>query len=840
MSRAVSTPAPFTRALSLGLRMLAREWRSGELGVLLLALIVAVGALTGVGFLVSRIGIAVAQQANEVLAADLRLGSPHPIDEPSLQEAARRGLQSARSTSLLSVVFIGERSQLTNVQAVTAGYPLRGKVVVASEPFVTGVSTADIPRPGEVWPDSRLLAALGGRLGAPLAIGAATMRVGRVLISRPDQGGTFAELAPALLMNAADLPRTQLIQPGSRVSYAALFAGDRSRIDDFKTWLTEHKTRGERIRDIQDATPQIKNAVDRAGRFLSLASLVSVLLCAIAVAMSARRYVNRHLDAVALLKTLGATRAFILCTTVLQLLVIAVVAAVVGSVIGFLTQEWLVQTLRGVLARTDLPPASLAPVGIAFLVSLAVLAGFALPSLLQLSRVPALRVLRRDVGTPPPLVLLAFGPAIAVVAFLIYWLVRDVRLFLGFTAGLIGYILVLALAGALLVQVTARLRGRVGIAWRYGMANLSRRRTESLVQIVAFGTGIMILLLLGIVRGDLYDDWRRTLPSDLPNYFFINIPPPERARFVSFLTEHGGRTTRVLPMLRGRLTSLNGRAVESMHFATDGGENFATREQNISWSAELGRDNRIIAGSWWRPADYGKPLVSLATEIQESLHLRVGDHLAFDIAGESFDVRVASVRKVKWDSFEPNFFIVFPPGLLDDTAGTYLTSAYFKPGGSRSLAQLARQFPSVSIFDIDDLLAQVRSVLDKAVLAVQSVFLFTLFAGLTVLLAAVQSSRDERRYESAMLRTLGASRATVLKGVIAEFATLGVLCGLLASAGASVAAYFVTTRVLDLSYTFDPWVWLIGIMSGALVVAASGWIATRSVVTQPPLITLRA
>jgi putative ABC transport system permease protein len=834
------TGAPFRRALSLGLRMLAREWRSGELSVLLLALTIAVAALTGVGFLVSRIGIAVSHQAGLVLAADIRLGSPQPIRSESLAEAQRRGLQTARSTTLVSVVFNGEQSQLSNIQIVTAGYPLRGQVLVANEPFAPGQATRDIPRKGEVWPDSRLLAAVGGRIGTPLAIGAATLRVGRVLISRPDQGGTFAELAPTLIMNEADLPATQLIEPGSRVSYAALFAGERGQIDDFKTWLAEHKTHSERIRDITDTTPQIQSAVDRAGRFLNLASLVSVLLCAIAVAMSARRYVNRHLDMVALLKTLGATRALTLGITVFQLLVIAVIASIAGSLIGFLTQEWLVRALRGVLAQTDLPPASPAPVGMAFLISLAVLAGFALPPLLQLARVPALRVLRRDIGPPPPLVLLAFGPALGVVALLIYWIVRSFKLFLGFTAGLVGFIAVLALAGALLVHLTSRLRGRVGVAWRYGMANLSRRRTESVVQIVAFGTGIMILLLLGIIRGDLYDDWRRTLPSDLPNYFFINIPPPQRLSFVSYLTAHGGRTTRVLPMLRGRLTSLKGRAVEDMHFNSESGENFATREQNISWSSDLGPDNRIIAGHWWDRDDYGKPLVSLASEIQESLHLHVGDTLAFDIAGETFDVRVASVRKVKWDSFQPNFFIVFPPGLLEDTAGTYLTSAYFKPGEARALAQLARQFPSVSIFDIDDLLAQVRAVLDKAVLAVESVFVFTLFAGLTVLLAAVQSSRDERRFESAMLRTLGASRGTVLQGILAEFATLGLLCGALAAAGASVAAYFVATRVLNLHYTFDPWVWVIGLASGALVVASSGWLATRSVVTQPPLTTLRA
>jgi putative ABC transport system permease protein len=827
------------KALRLALRALAREWRSGELGVLLLALTVAVAALTGVNFLVSRISAAVALQASAVLAADLRLGSPQPLDEKYFGEAGRRGVRAARITSLLSVVFNGDASQLTNIAAVTAGYPLRGRVLVAAEPFAKGTPVTSIPAPGEVWPDSKLLAAVGGRVGTHLAIGAAQFRVSRVLISRPDQGGTFADLAPNLLMNAADLPATQLIQPGSRVSYGGLFAADPARIAEFKGWLSVHKRRAERLRDITEASPQVRNAVGRAGRFLGLASLVSVLLCAIAVAMSARRYVSRHLDVVALLKTLGATRSFTLAVSVLQLLALALIAATAGAVLGFIAQEWLLRTIRGLLSVTELPAANATPLAIGFVTAIALLAGFALPPLLQLSRVPALRVLRRDVGPPPLLIVLAFGPALAVVLLLIYWVVSERRMFLYFTGGLAAFVVVLTLAGGLLVALAGRLRGRVGVAWRFGVANLSRRRAESVVQLVAFGTGIMVLLLLSILRTDLNSDWQRTLPQNLPNYFFVNIPPQARTEFMSFVQAQGARTTRLLPMIRGRLVAINGQPVEESH----GGraeESFATREQNLTWAEELGADNRIVAGRWWSPADAGQPLVSLATEFQEAIGVRLGDRLTFDIAGETREVKVASIRKVKWDTFEPNFFIVFAPGVLEGTAGTYLTSAYFAPGAARSLAQLAHRFPSVSIFDIDELLAQVRSVLDKAALAVQSVFVFTLFAGLTVLLAAVQSSRDERRYESAMLRTLGASRGTVVQGVLAEFATLGTLSGLLAALGASLAAYYLTTQWLELHYVFELLPWIEGVFGGALLVAAGGWLATRSVIDQPPLGTLRA
>jgi putative ABC transport system permease protein len=825
-------------AIALAMRMLGREWKSGELGVLLLALTVAVAALTGVGFLVNRVALAVDAQATEVLAADLRLESVRALDDAYIAEARRRGLRATRSSSVLSVVFRGDQSQLSNVRAVGDEYPLRGKVGLSDEPFGVATSVVGAPRPGEAWPESKLLATLGANVGDTISIGATDLRITRVLITRPDQGGTFGDLAPSVIINEADLATTRLLAPGSRASFALLFAGERERIDAFKAWLGARKQRGQRLQDVTDASPQVKNAIDRAGRFLSLASLVAVLLCAIAVAMAARRYVARHLDSVALMKTLGATRAFTLAVSLLQLLVIAIAAALLGSAVGYLAQEWLLRALKGLL-QADLPPADWVPVGLGFMTALAVLAGFALPPLLQLSRVPAIRVLRRDVGPPPPLAWLAFGPALAAVVFLIWWVVRDARIFAGFVAGLVAFVAVLALAGLLLVKLSGSLRGAVGVSWRYGIANLSRRRADSIVQIVAFGLGLMVLLLLAVVRNDLLTDWRRSLPADMPNYFFINIPPAEKDAFLKFLGDEGAETSRALPMIRARLVGVNGRQLEDVADLDARGEGFARRDQNITWQADVGEENRVVEGRWWTAADAGKPLVSIATEVQESLGLKIGDSLTFDVAGETYEASVASVRKVKWDSFKPNFFLVFPPGLLDDTAGTWMTSAFLDRSQSRSIAELARRFPSVSVFDLDDLLQQVRSVIDKAVLAVQSVFVFTLFAGLTVLLAAVQSSREERRYESAMLRTLGASRRTVMQGVLAEFTTLGLLSGLLAALGASVAGYFLARFVLEVKYGPDPRVWLIGLVGGAALVALSGWLATRSVVNTPPVATLR-
>src|SRR5687768_8010811 len=649
-------------ALALAFRTLLREWRSGELGVLVLAITVAVAALTGVGFLVNRIGIAVDNQAGEVLAADLRLESGQLMDDKAMAEAGRRGLDVARSTGLFSVVFNGDVNQLTSLRAVSEKYPLRGRVMLSDEPFGAPDAARGNPASGEVWPDSRLAAALGAGVGTELNIGARTFRVGRILITRPDQGATFLELAPSLIMNELDLDSTQLIQPGSRLRRAQLFAGPRNEVATFKEWLEANKKPNEEIEDVEDSAPQIKSAIDRSARFLSIASLVAVLLCAIAVAMAARRYVKRHLDSVALLKTLGATRGFTLVVSLSQLVMIGLGAAILGSLIGFGAQAWLVKVLSGWL-RGDLPPPGLAPLGVGFLTAVAVLGGCALPPLLQLSRTPALRVLRRDVGPPPPMVILAFGPAVLAIAFLIWWVMRDLKVFAAFVLGLAGFVLVTAAAGWLLVKLTTRLRGGVGVSWRYGIANLGRRRTESVVQLTAFALGIMMLLVLAVVRTDLLADWRRSLPADTPNFFFINIPSDQHRQFGQFLAEHGAKDVRVRPMVRARMTHINGKAVEDIEFATQRGRGFAERDQNITWTDELNRDNQITVGKWFTPEDAGKPLVSVSTEYYEELQLKIGDSLQFDVAGETQTATVASVRKVKWDSFQPNFFLVFAPGL---------------------------------------------------------------------------------------------------------------------------------------------------------------------------------
>jgi putative ABC transport system permease protein len=825
-------------ALRFALRNLFRDLKSGELAVLMLALLVAVASLTAVGFFTSRVGRAVEQQAGEVLAADLRLESSRAISDTYDQEARRRGLRVARLLSMPSVVFHGDESSLVALRAVGEGYPLRGRLKVADRPFGPARETDAIPAPGEAWADSRLLAKLGAPVGASLQVGARTVLVTRVLDYRPDQSSGFADLSTTLMINLADVAATELIQPGSRVSRAVLFAGDPADVAEFRDELKRSKKPGERLESVADASPQIRASSDRAGRFLSLASLVSVLLSAIAVAMAARRYARRHLDNVALMKCMGATQGFVLRQTVLQLVVIAVLVSIVGTALGYIAQWGIAWLLRD-LVRGDLPPPSLQTYWLGLVTAVIVLVGFALPPMLQLKRVPPARVLRRDLEPPPLRYAVVYGLAVGAVLALLYWIVRDARLVSYVAGGMAATFAMLAVAGWILVKLLARLRGGVGVAWRYGLANISRRGRDSIVQIVAFGLGFMVLLLLALVRNDLLRDWKASLPAGAPNYFMINIRPDEGDAVRAFFAQRGLPPTELVPLVRARLASINGRDVAGLKFKSHRAKEFVEREANLTWTRSFRDDNRLVAGEWWRDGDAGGARVSVEKDYAEMLGIQLGDTVTYDVAGENVSARVTSLREVRWDSFQPNFFMVFSPGVLDDVTGTLITSVHVTPEQRPALVDLVKQFPEVTVIDIDTLLAQVRDVMDKATLAVQYVFLFTLVAGLMVLLAAVQATRDERRYESAMLRTLGASRTVVFQGVAAEFVVLGVLSGVLAATGATVAGYFLAREVFSLKYTPDPWVWVVGVVGGALLVGVAGILAARSVVTQPPMTILR-
>jgi putative ABC transport system permease protein len=822
---------------SLAGRLLARDWRSGEVLVLLAALVVAVAAMSAVTFFTDRVRQAVAQQAGEALAADLRLESISPLPSTYRDAAERHGLAIADVVSFRSVVLVGEASSLADVRGVSEGYPLRGAVQIADELSAVPRNVSGIPQRGEVWAEPSLLARLGANVGDQIEVGTLRLRVTQTLEFRPDEGWRFMEIAPTVLLNLVDVESSGLLAPGSIAEYEALYAGNDRAVADFRRELEPLLTRDQELEDFRDGRPEVRESVANAERFLVLSALVSVLLGGVAVAMAARRFVARRLDAVALMKCLGAKHAEVLRLNLAQLLLLVLAAGVIGSAIGFVAQFGLTALLAD-FVEAQLPAPSGHDIVLGPITALAVAVGCALPPLLQLGAVPPARVLRNDLGPPPLRYTTIYGVATAAVTAMLFFLFRDLELIVYLLIGAALTFAALFLAGAALVAALQRVRGSVGIAWRYGIANVARRGRESSVQVVAFGIGLMVLLLLTLVRTELMVEWQQTLPAGAPNHFLINIQPAERTAMGAMLTDYGVDNPQFTPLVRARISHVNGRPVAEFQARTERGRNELEDEINLTWTEALNPDNEIVAGSWWQPGD-ATPQLSLEEELLAEIGLELGDEVTYAIGGESFTVRVTSARRVHWDSFRPNFFMVLNPGQIEQFAHTYITSFHVPPDRRSITTDLVRRFPGVSVIDIGAVLDQVRRAMDRASLAVQYVFLFTLAAGLMVLLAAIQATRDERMFESAVLRTLGARRSTVLQGVAAEFTALGLLSGTLAAVGAGAIGYFIATNLFQLDYFPGPGLWISGLVAGAAIVGISGTLAVRSVVNEAPVVTLR-
>lgn len=825
------------KALRLAVGALTRSFRAGQLTVLWVALVVAVSALTSVGFFTDRVSRAVEREASVVLAADLRLRTTEPPVPQRLELARERGLDTAQVVTFPSVVLAGDESQLAAIHAVTDSYPLRGQLRTAPALFGEQETTDAVPGAGEAWADEGLIARLGVDVGAKLDVGSVTLTLTRVLEYRPDQAVGFVGFAPDLLINFEDLEATELVQPGSRITWSLLFAGAPQAIEDFRTTVEPLLKPNERLQTISESGEQIQSAITRAQAFLELAALIAVLLAATAVAVAARRYAQLQVDSVALLKCMGASSDLVLRVSLWELFILGLITGVIGSAIGFGAQ-WGIAQLLASLIEGGLPPAGPAPLAAGMITAWAVLFGFALPAMAMLRTVPPLRVLRRDAAPKAVSTGVSYVLAVLVVAGLTTWLIGPGRLLTIALAGLGTGAIALTLAGWLLVLGVAPLVRRAGVAWRFGLANIGRRRGESVAQLVAFGFGLAVLLLLTLIRTDLLDAWRTSLPEDAPNNFLINIQRDEVAGVEEVFADAGVPVPRLAPLVRARMTAINGESVEDIE--TQGqGRQLLNREANLTWAREIDPSNRLVAGEWW-DADTTEHLVSVDDEVAADLGLKLGDTLTFGVAGQTVEAKIASFRRIQWDSFRPNFYLVLTPDALAEAPATFIAGAYVPADARSVLLNLVRRYPSVSVIDLESIISQVKAVIDRAGLAVQYVFLFTLAAGIVVLMAAVQATQDERRYETAMLRTLGASRRLVRAGVWAEFLGLGLLAGLLATAIAGGVGYLLAVEVFQLEYRL-PWAfWVAGPVAGTALVGLSGALATRGVVSHPPVSVLRA
>ncbi|HTO45148.1 MAG TPA: FtsX-like permease family protein, partial [Burkholderiales bacterium] len=822
------------RGLALSLRMLVRDARAGELRVLVVGLLIAVSSLTTVAFFADRVRQALSLEASQLLGADLVVVSDHPLDPALAQEAARRGLNSVETVRFPSMTLREGRSQLSEIKAVGLGYPLKGRLTIDDGRNAVDRPAGTIPAPGTVWVDERLLARLDMRVGDSLALGTRMFRVAARLTEEPETTVGFLNLGPRLIMNLADLPSTGLIQVGSRVTYRLGVAGAAPAVQAFRGFAQSRSGPGQRVEDVRDARPEIRSALERAEKFLGLSALLSVLLAAVAVALAARRYLRRHLDGCAIMRCLGASQRLILRLYVQQFVALGFAASAAGCALGFAGQAVLSVLLQP-LVGVDLPLPGLVPVLQGFVAGFVLLLGFAIPPLVALRKVPTLRVLRRDLGLPDTAGLAGYGVGVAALAALILWEAQDPKVGVYVLGGGVGTMAVSAVVTWALMRAFAWTGARGGFAWRFGLANLRRRPLATITQVVALGVGIMALVLLTLVRGDLLATWQKGLPPDAPNRFLVNIQPDQLAALQAFFRDKGLQAPELFPMVRGRLVARNGMPVSSADYPDDRAKRLIDREFNLSWALRMQPDNVLVAGHWWSEADRGQALFSVEEGIAHTLGIKMGDKLTYDVAGSELEGSVASLRKVEWDSFRVNFFVVAPPGVLDAYPASYVTSFHLAPDRSELMDQLVRQFPNFLVIDVAAVLGQVQRIMDQVVKAVEFVFLFGLVAGLVVLFAAISATHDERVFDAAIMRTVGATGRQMLSAHAAEFAAIGALAGLLAAIGASLLGWVLAAKVLSLPYSLSLWVWLVGLVGGTAGVLLSGLLGTRRVIRTPPM-----
>jgi putative ABC transport system permease protein len=821
---------------NLALRLLWRDSRSGELTILILALVIAVTSSTAISLFADRLQRTMATQASEFLAADLVIKGPAPIPGEWLSRATESNLAQAQTVEFSSVLIEHDELLLASIKAVSSAYPLRGFLKTTASDYSTETIAHAGPESGTAWVEKRVLAALNVKLGDAITVGDKKLTVSNIITYEPDKRGDFYSFSPRVMINADDLQATGVLQPGSRVHYFFQFSGDSKALAEFSRWVKPQLNPSQRIMDIHEDRPELGSALERAERYLGLSSIVVILISGVAIAMATRRYTERHFNSTAILRCLGCKQNEILWLYGSQFVVLGLLASAIGCLLGWFAQQGLFQLLRSLLPQQVAAPGWLA-VFFGFIIGMAVLLGFALPPLLRLKKVPPLRVLRRELEPLPSSAWLIYGLAIGTVSVLVWRYTDDLKM----TATIIGVGLVALLLLGLLVyallRFSRRLLPHLGLTWRFGLQGLLKNSRGSVGQILAFCITLVAMVLSFTVRTDLINDWHKQLPANAPNHFALNIFPEQQQSFQQDLQQQQVSGSRFYPVVRGRLVAINNTPVQQIVSKDSQGENATQRELSLTWTQELPEDNKITAGSWWQDAQTGK--VSVEQKLAKSLKIKLGDQLAFTVGSQQFMATVASIRELHWDTMKPNFYMIFSPGTLDAFPITFLTSFYLPESQKEFLNTLIKKYPSTTLLEVDLILRQFQTILSQLTEAINYLLYFALMAGFTVLYAAVYATLDSRIHEGALMRTLGANRLFLRKTHIIEFSLLGLISGVLAVIISEAIIYALYTHVMHMDYHVNYHLWGIVPLIGILIVGLAGYWGVRHVVNKSPLQVLR-
>jgi len=820
---------------NLAMRLLWRDGRSGELTILILALVIAVTSSTAISLFADRLHRTMSTQAAEFLAADLVITSPHLLPPDFLTKAKQLGLQTARTAEFSTVLIENDELLLAGIKAVSDKYPLRGHLKTSQSDYSKEMTNQHGPEIGNAWIDSRIMSALKLNLDDDLVVGEKPLKVTRLITYEPDKRGDLYSLSPRVMINDADLPATQVLQPGSHVHYFFQFSGSEKALKRFNQWVKPFLNASQRLMDVHEDRPELGSALQRAERYLGLSSIVVILIAGVAIAMSTRRYSERHFNATAILRCLGCKQNEILRLYLYQFIILGFVASGVGTGFGWLVQETLFHMLRELLPAKVSQPSVIAIV-LGLLTGLVILIGFALPPLLRLKKVSPLRVLRRELEPLANSVWLVYGLAIALVAVLIWRYTQDIKM----TATIIGGGIVITLVAGLIVYVllkqSAKLLPFVGLSGRFALQSLLRNSNATVSQVLAFSITLLAMILSFTVRTDLLDDWQNQLPDNAPNYFVLNVFPQQVEPFKQQLQQQKISGIKFYPVVRGRLVKINDTAVQQIVSKDSQGERATHRDLSLTWAEQLPADNKTIVGNW---DNNEKGKISIEQKLAKSLKLKLGDKLTFTIGSQQLDATISHIRSVQWDTMKPNFYMVFSAGTLKNYATTYITSFYLPENQKPLLTTLVKNYPGITLLEVDAMLKQFKMIITQLTAAINYLLYFALLAGFTVLFAAMYSTLDHRIYESTLMRTLGASRALLRKAHCVEFSLIGLVSGAMAVFMSELLVYALYTYVLHLDYQINFSVWVTVPLISMASILIAGYIGVGRVVKQPPMKVLR-
>ena len=824
----------------LACNQLLAQYKSGDLRVLLLALVLAVSSITAVNFFTYRISAHLNSQGGLLLGGDLVLISDHTMSNDLVIAAKRQALNTTQTIEFASMAINGEKNQLAEIKALSAGFPLRGDLEIKPGENTPPQSVQTIPNKGEIWIEPRLANALNVKVGDNIELGSSQLKVAALLTREPSRGGDMFSFAPRLMMNMDDVAATQLVAFGSRIKYQLLVAGEPINVAQFSTDISPNLQRGERVEDVKTARPEIKSALDKAEIFLNLSALVSVILSIVAMLLACQPFVTRAQETAGLLRCFGASTANIRAVMIWQVLLLAIIGGAIGCALGFLLQQSLAY-FAGQLFLENLPQASMTPFFIGMGLSVSLLLALLLPHIWALKTLPTSRILRQDLTLNATSIWARILPIGVVIIGLILLLAKSFKLAALFLAGIIGASILTGLLAFLLAkfllktsEININKNTNFSQSIRFGLANLNRRLGLSITQIIGFSLGAMVLILLMLLKNDLLSAWQNSMPIDAPNRFVINIQANQVTNLKAFELNNGINNAQVFPMIRGRLTAINQNVVTPESFASERAKRLVAREFNLSSATNMQDDNTLLQGRWWRADEASKPFISIEESIVDALNIKLNDVLEYDIAGSKISLTVTSIRKVNWDSMRANFFAVTPPEILKTYPSSYMTAFYLPKQNENNLNKLVQQFPNFTVIDVASLMTQVRDVMQKMQMAVSVVFGFCIAAGLAVLYAALIATRGARIQESALLRVLGASKAQVTISMLTEFACIGAVAAVVATGFASALAYYLSRYVLDITYQFN---WALAVQSLILafvLVPLAAWLVIRGYLNVPP------